>query len=1384
MLDLQIGGIEIMGLGIRAGYALRTAIGLLILFCLLGSCAQAVNLEWKKCLGGNSVDSAYSIQLDPSGNYMIASSTNSKDGDVKNNHGGLDCWMVKLDKNGTPSSKVCLGGTQNEMPFDIKRTSDGRFVFAGYTYSNDGDVAGNHGKSDFWVVKIDGNAKMIWQKCLGGSSDDEAHSIQQTAEGGYIVAGLTRSNNGNVSGNHGGLSDMWVVKLDASGNLVWQRCLGGSAEDVARSIQQTKDGGYIVAGYTRSKDGDVRSRNHGGGDWWVVKLDPSGNIVWERCLGGSRDDLAWSIQQTSDGGYVIAGNTQSSDGDVRSKYHGGADWWVVKLDGSGNIVWEWCLGGSLFDFAYSIQEHPYGGYTVAGYTESKDGDVKGLHGGSDFWVVRLDSSGKMLWQSCLGGSSLDEAHGIVTTPQGDHVVAGITNSNNGDVSCSGKALPNCWIAKLVDASCAIAAPDTVCRGSKGNTASVAYQVGASYEWSITNGNIRTDVHKPTIVFDVTGESSKRTVSLTLKVTKSRFSKTCSVSIPLNGAPNCTISAPDFVYSGSWGNSASTVYAVPSEASYRWTITNGEITSAGDTQSITFKAGKEGNTTLRVNVTKCGRSSSCTRSVSILPIPACAIAAPDSVCSESTDNTASTAISGDSYAWSIRNGNITTGNNTESIKFTVGRSGVTRLTVNVTKGRYWHECYKDVAIVPRPDCGWTSNSPVCNGTPVQFIGPAGMDSYQWVLGDGQASSASAPSHLYRAPGTYTVNLKVTKSGCSKSCSGTVVVNSQPDCSWSSDSPVCNGTPVQFSGPAGMDSYSWDFGDGALSSAQSVSHRYSAPGTYKVNLTVTNGGCTKTCPGSVEVRTPASCERAIYLEWQKCLGGTGEESAYSVLQTADGGYVVAGETESIDGDVRGNHGQLDFWIVKLDRSGKLAWKKCLGGTGDDTAYSIQQTADGGYVVAGETTSNDGNVNGNHGSYDYWVVLLDASGKIVWKRCLGGDGEDTAYSAQQTADGGYVVAGAAYSGSGNHGQQDCWVVKLNRSGRMEWQKCLGGSSWDGAGSIQQTADGGFVVAGYTDSNDGDVSGSHGKEDCWIVKLDPFGDLVWQRCLGGSSSDVAWSVKQTADGGYIIAGSTRSNDGDVRGNHGGEDFWLAKLNESGNLVWQRCLGGTGEDIAYSVRPTADGGYVVAGYTDSSNGDVSGKDGSGHWVVKLGATGNMVWEMCLGGGSWDNAYSIEQTGDGGYVVAGHEYSFDHSEFGSSDLWVAKLSNINCTITAPAEVSSGSAGNLASTAESGASYVWAITNGAITSSKYAQSISFTAGSAGITRLAVNVTKKGSWSECYKDIAIKPKPDSSLASDMAAGDSPDPQSSGMEYQKRDGGDGQAGTPVNKVRIYPG
>jgi hypothetical protein len=405
----------------------------------------------------------------------------------------------------------------------------------------------------------------------------------------------------------------------------------------------------------------------------------------------------------------------------------------------------------------------------------------------------------------------------------------------------------------------------------------------------------------------------------------------------------------------------------------------------------------------------------------------------------------------------------------------------------------------------------------------------------------------------------------------------------------------------------------------------------------------------------------------IEWQKCLGGTGSDAAFSIQQTTDGGYIVAGFADSNDGDVTGNHGASDYWIVKLDEASNILWEKSFGGTSSEEALSIDQTTDGGYIVAGYSYSIDGDVSGNHGNDDYWILKLDGGGNLSWQKCLGGSGIESATAIHQTYDGGYIVCGYASSingdVTGNHGLLDYWLVKLNEAGNLVWQHSYGGNQNDVANSVQQTADSGFIISGFSESNDGDVPTNGGLRDYWIVKTDATGNLQWTSVLGGSGFDEGESVNQLSDGTFIVAGYTASVDGDVTGNHGIYDYWLVKLDTIGNIIWKYCFGGTSVDQPFAVQPTSDKGFIVVGQASSTNGDVTGNHGNyDFWAVKLDSNANLTWQKSLGG-SYDEygPFSVQQTLDGGYIMCGSSLSYNgdvtgnHGGISYGDCWVVKL---------------------------------------------------------------------------------------------------------------------------------
>jgi len=313
----------------------------------------------------------------------------------------------------------------------------------------------------------------------------------------------------------------------------------------------------------------------------------------------------------------------------------------------------------------------------------------------------------------------------------------------------------------------------------------------------------------------------------------------------------------------------------------------------------------------------------------------------------------------------------------------------------------------------------------------------------------------------------------------------------------------------------------------------------------------------------------------ITFKKTFGGKRGDGAYSIVQTKDGGYIVSGYTDSFGA------GGRDVWIIKLDRNGNKIWSKTFGGKSWDEAHSIVQTKDGGYILSGETYSFGA------GKSDVWIIKLDRNGNKIWSKTFGGKNWDVAHSIVQTKDGGYVVSGD--TGSFGAGGGDGWIIKLDRNGNKIWSKAFGGKNWDVAHSIVQTKDGGYIVSGYTDSF------GAGGSDGWIIKLDRNGNKIWSKTFGGKKWDVAYSIVQTKDGGYIVSGYTKSFGA------GGRDVWIIKLDRNGNKIWSKTFGSKKWDVAFSIVQTKDGGYIVSGETYSfgaGRGDV--------WIIKLDSKGNL----------------------------------------------------------------------------------------------------------------------------------------------------------------------------------
>jgi len=356
-----------------------------------------------------------------------------------------------------------------------------------------------------------------------------------------------------------------------------------------------------------------------------------------------------------------------------------------------------------------------------------------------------------------------------------------------------------------------------------------------------------------------------------------------------------------------------------------------------------------------------------------------------------------------------------------------------------------------------------------------------------------------------------------------------------------------------------------------------------------------------------------------EWNRTYGGPYGDGAWSLNGTNDGGYIFAGYTSS-----SGQAG--DLWLAKTGSQGYMQWNRTFGGSEEDVGYSVKQTTDGGYIVAGCTKSY------GMGEERLWLLKTDSNGSKEWDHIFGGfvsSSGDGGWAVDQTEDGGFIVTG--YTMSYGVGGKDLWLIKTDCVGNKQWSRTFGGPKDDVGMSVVQTGDGGYIVTGRT------ASFGSGDDDIWLLKVNPEGDEQWNRTFGGPKDDVALQVIELKDG-YVLTGRTESE------GSGGKKAFLLKTGLDGKKLWERTYGQDSSGI--SLQQTTDGGFIIAG---STNSPVTGKDAL---LIETDPNGNAQWIMPLGGPGEDMGTSVAESLDGGYVMAGITNSFGA---GAEDAWLVKV---------------------------------------------------------------------------------------------------------------------------------
>src|SRR6185436_14210419 len=342
------------------------------------------------------------------------------------------------------------GGSDFEQPFGSEPTADGGIILGGHSISDDGDITSNYGDYDWWVFKINSAGSIVWQKSYGGSLYDKCRYATENPDGTNLAFGSVKSNDFDVTGNHSdSINDFWLLKLDNVGNIIWSKCYGGTQEEGGRSVIRAHDGDYVIAGYTHSSDEDITD-HIGGSDVWLAKVDPdSGSIVWSKSYGGTKEERVRSIYQWPNGDFVFTGNSESVNFDLAGTVNNGdEDVYVCRIDSNGAVIWAVQYGGPGKDRAYYCTRDVDGNVLVAGKDSANGGNVTNNHGESDVWVLKLNyTDGSLIWQKSFGGTGDDEGFRIDPTQDGGYIIGATAHSNDIDVP-GNRGYADYWFIKV------------------------------------------------------------------------------------------------------------------------------------------------------------------------------------------------------------------------------------------------------------------------------------------------------------------------------------------------------------------------------------------------------------------------------------------------------------------------------------------------------------------------------------------------------------------------------------------------------------------------------------------------------------------------------------------------------------------------------------------------------------------------------------------------------------------------------------------------------------------------------------------------------------------------------------------------------------------------
>ena len=1229
------------------------------------------NITFAKAYGAAGTDAARVMTATSDGGYAVAGQTTSFGA------GSDDVILTRYDSTGNILFTRIWGGTGSDVAYGVTSASDGSIVITGSTASF--GVAVN----DVFLIKYDANGTLQFSRTWGGADNDTGTSVITIADGSIIMTGFT--------GSFGGALEMFLIKYNSTGTLQFSRTWGGATSDAGRSVIATSDGGFMVTG-------DTLSFGTGLSDMFLVKYDSAGTVIFSRTWGGASDDFGHVVVQTPDGGYAVTGYTASFGA-------GADDAFLAKYDSAGNLSFSRTWGGTGIDVSFYLASASDGSLAMTGYTASFGA------GSNDMFLIKYDAAGTLLFSRTWGGINSETGRGLLATADGGYAVTGTTTTfgaggfdmilvkydSTGNIAgCTAQCATPTPIVGSPTATVSTPTPTigspTATLGTPTPTTSsplltttvvvaVAPGVNVGLPLAATNVaalapaegtpfRLRMNLHIGTTGADVGDATYKLQYAARgtdnlcdtgfLNETYSDVGTTSSVINYFNN-PNLGDGQPLITNANDPTHVADTLVRQSYEESNNFTISN--IIAAGQDGMWDFAlvdAGAPASTPYCFRaVTSAG---SVINSYTVVP--------------EIT--TASPILEQSAYR-SFKNKDKVASSFIKSLGGTGGDYG--NSLVQTSDGGYAVTGFT------------TSFGAGVNDMFISKYDSAGtlIFSRTW----GGAASEEGYSIIQTSDGGYAVTGYTASYGTGGSMflakydsAGTLIFSRI----WGGTNDDRGSSLVQ-TGDGGYaitgrsNSFSAGSDDMFLAKYDSAgtlifSRTWGGVGLDRgasIVNTVDGGyaitGYTDSFGAGLTDMFLTKYDSSGTLSFSRTWGGTGSEFSNSLVHTSDGGYAITGYTDSFGAGVN------DIFLTKYDSAGNLSFSRTWGGLNNEYGQSLIQSSDGGYAITGNTVSF------GSGGGDMFLTKYDSAGNLSFSRTWGGSGAENFTSIVQSSDGGYAITGntTSYGAGGN----DLFIAKYNSSGEIgncgtncktvtatvstptastnspvattaspsvtvslpivsvstpgftdniiagsnTFTSIWGNSSAEQGFSTVQTSDGGYAVTGNT--------GSSGLGDMFIARYDSSGSRIWQRTWGvGGAQDQGNSIVQTSDGGFAVTGLTESYGAGL------SDMFFAKYDSSGTLSYSRIWGGTSQDHGASLVPTSDGGYAITGYTSSF-----GNGNPDMFLVKYDSLGTLSFSRTWGGTNLDEGKSIVQTTDGGYAITGYSESFTAV---GNDMFLAK----------------------------------------------------------------------------------------------------------------------------------